>query len=94
MHSAYQSLPAEEKRLLLLTIPLVRLADNLDRSHERRIDDLECRLRDGEVTLQVTSHGDIDLEQWGAEQAGEVFRQAYGRRIVLTKAREIRGAGP
>jgi exopolyphosphatase/guanosine-5'-triphosphate,3'-diphosphate pyrophosphatase len=94
LHSAYQSLPAEEKRVLLLTIPLLRLADNLDRSHERRIENLECRLRDGEVTLQVTSRGDIDLEQWGAEQAGEVFRQVYGRQIVLTKARDGRKARP
>jgi len=42
----------------------------------------------------VTSHGDIDLEQWGAERAGEVFRQVYGRQIVLTKARDIPGSRP
>jgi exopolyphosphatase/guanosine-5'-triphosphate,3'-diphosphate pyrophosphatase len=94
MHSAYQGLPAEEKRMLLLLIPLLRLADNLDRSHERRIDKLECRARDGEVTLQVSSRGDIDLEQWGAERASEVFRQVYNRQIVLTKARETQGSRP
>jgi exopolyphosphatase/guanosine-5'-triphosphate,3'-diphosphate pyrophosphatase len=93
VHSAYQALPAEDQRILLLMIPLLRLADNLDRSHERRIDNLECRLRDGEVILRVTSRGDIDLEQWGAERAGEVFRQVYGRQIVLTKARDVQGAG-
>jgi exopolyphosphatase/guanosine-5'-triphosphate,3'-diphosphate pyrophosphatase len=94
VHSAYQSLPAEEKRMLLLMIPLLRLADNLDRSHERRIDKLECRVRDGEVILQVSSHGDIDLEQWGAERAAEVFHQVYNRQIVLTKARVSQGSRP
>lgn len=91
MHNAYQSLPAEEKRMLMLMIPLLRLADNLDRSHEQRIEKLECRWTLDEVTLQVHSHGDIDLEQWGAERAGEAFRQVYGRQIVLTKARESQG---
>jgi len=94
MHSAYQNLPAEEKRMLLLMIPLLRLADNLDRSHEQLIDKLECRWRDAEVTLQVSSHGDIDLEQWGAERASEVFRQVYERQIVLTKARDTQGGKP
>jgi exopolyphosphatase/guanosine-5'-triphosphate,3'-diphosphate pyrophosphatase len=94
VHSAYQNLPAEEKRMLLLMIPLLRLADNLDRSHEQRIDKLECRWRDAEVLLQVTSRGDFDLELWGAERASEVFRQVYNRQIVLTKARDAQGAKP
>ena len=41
--------------MLTLSIPLLRLADNLDRSHDQRIQSLECRLRDGEVVLQVHS---------------------------------------
>ena len=36
-HNAYQSLTAEEKRVVTLSIPLLRLADNLDRGHEQRI---------------------------------------------------------
>ena len=79
VHSAYQSLSAEERRMLLLMIPILRLADNLDRSREQRIRGVECRVRDGEVVLQVAPRGDIDLEQWGAERAGEAFRQVYNR---------------
>ena len=37
MHNAYQSLTPEEKRMVTLSIPLLRLADNLDRSHDQRI---------------------------------------------------------
>jgi exopolyphosphatase/guanosine-5'-triphosphate,3'-diphosphate pyrophosphatase len=88
MHSAYQTLTAEERRIVNLAIPILRLADNLDRSHDQRIHGLECKLRDGEVILQVHSQGDVDLEQWGAERASEAFRQVYNRTIVLTKARD------
>src|ERR1035437_3472419 len=88
VHQAYLSLSAEERRILLMMIPILRIADNLDRSREQRVRDVECRLRDGEVLLQIGSRGDIDLAQWGAERAGEVFQQVYHRRISVTRARD------
>jgi exopolyphosphatase/guanosine-5'-triphosphate,3'-diphosphate pyrophosphatase len=88
VHNAYQSLTAEEKRIVLLLIPILRLADNLDRGHDQRIQSVECRVRDGEVVLQVRSQGDIDLEQWAAERAGEAFRQVYNRPILVARARD------
>ncbi|HEV3330895.1 MAG TPA: Ppx/GppA phosphatase family protein [Bryobacteraceae bacterium] len=87
-HSAYQTLTADEKRTLMLLVPLLRLADNLDRSHDQRVNGVECRLRDGHVVLQVHSQGDIDLEQWAAEQAATAFQQVYQRPIELAKARD------
>jgi exopolyphosphatase/guanosine-5'-triphosphate,3'-diphosphate pyrophosphatase len=87
VHNAYQALTSDEKRILSLEIPLLRLADNLDRSHEQRIQALECKVRNGDVLLQVRSKGDIDLEQWGAERAGNLFRQVYNRDISITKAK-------
>ncbi len=88
VHPAYQALSAEEKRVLMLSIPLLRLADNLDRSHEQKIRSLECQIEDGTVMLQVRSAGDVDLEQWGAERAGEAFQQIYNRQVNVSKARD------
>ncbi len=88
MHNAFQSLTPEEKRTLTLLIPLLRLADNLERSHEQRIQSVDCRLNgNGEVMLQVQSSGNIDLEQWAAERAADVFREIYNRPVTVTKAR-------
>lgn len=87
-HSAFQALHNEERRTLLLLVPILRLADNLDRSREQRIRAVDCRLRDGHVVLQVRSRGDIDLEQWAAERAAEVFQQVYDRSVSVAKARE------
>ena len=88
LHSAYQALSPEERRILTLLIPLLRLADNLERSHEQRIHSVDCRLNgNGEVVLQVHSSGNIDLEQWAAERAGDAFRQIYNRPVAVTKAR-------
>ena len=85
MHSNWQSVNAEDKRVLLFLIPLLRLADNLDVSHEGRVESLSCRIRDGQVVLQVGSAADTSLEQWAAERVGEVFRQVYNRAIMIQK---------
>jgi len=88
MHNAYQLLTADERRALMLLIPILRLADNLDRRREQRILGVDCALRNGEVVLQVRARGDIDLEQWGAERAAEVFRQVYNKPVTVIKARD------
>ena len=87
VHGVYQALSADERRTLTLMIPILRLADTLDRSRTQIIQGVECRMRDGQVVLQVRANGDIDLEQWGAERAGEVFQQVYSRSISVVKAR-------
>jgi exopolyphosphatase/guanosine-5'-triphosphate,3'-diphosphate pyrophosphatase len=87
VHGVYQALNAEERRMLMLIIPILRLADNLDRSRDQRIQDVECRLANGSVVLEVRARGDIDLEQWGAERAGAAFQQVYNRSISVVKAR-------
>ena len=87
VHSHYQALTPDERRTLLYLIPLLRLADNLNRARQQRIHGIECRMRDGEVLVQVKSSHDIDLEQWGAERAGEAFRQIYNRDISVVRER-------
>jgi exopolyphosphatase/guanosine-5'-triphosphate,3'-diphosphate pyrophosphatase len=88
LHSAYQTLTAEEKRTLTLLIPIIRLADNLDRSHNQLVQSVDVGTRDGEIVLQVHSDGNLDLEQWRAERAGEAFRQIYNRSVTVAKAKD------
>jgi exopolyphosphatase/guanosine-5'-triphosphate,3'-diphosphate pyrophosphatase len=87
-HTAFQSLLPEERRVLMFLFPILRLADNLDRSHDPRIRGVDCRLRDGQVILELRAQDDIDLEQWAAERAAMAFEQVYHRSIAVTQARE------
>jgi exopolyphosphatase/guanosine-5'-triphosphate,3'-diphosphate pyrophosphatase len=86
-HNHYQTLNAEAKRAVTMLIPLLRVADALDRSHDQRIESARCELRDGQVVLRLHSQGDIDLEQWAAEQAGGIFQEVFGARLSVGKAR-------
>ena len=86
-HTNLVTLTGDDRRSLNLLIPLLRIADNLDRSHDERIDSLECSLRDGQVVLTVQSKSDVDLEQWAVERTAQTFREVYGREIILSRSR-------
>ena len=88
LHKEFQALTADERRTLTLLIPILRLADNLERSHQQRIQSVETRVYDGEVALLVRSSGDLNLEEWRAARAGEAFGQIYNRSVSVAKARE------
>jgi len=86
-HPNQKPLSSEEMQVVVRLIPLLRLADSLDRSHAQRIESVECRIQDGTVTVQLLSPGDIDLELWAADQAAEAFRQVYKVPVVFARKR-------
>jgi exopolyphosphatase / guanosine-5'-triphosphate,3'-diphosphate pyrophosphatase len=86
-HSNWQPLDAEERRAVTMLSPLLRIADNLDRSRGQRVKSLECTIRISEVVIKLHANRDIDLEAWAAERAGEFFQQVYNRPIVVSRVR-------
>jgi exopolyphosphatase/guanosine-5'-triphosphate,3'-diphosphate pyrophosphatase len=86
-HAQYQELDPESRKALVLLTPLLRLADALDRSNEQRVESIECQTRDAEVVVKMRSEADVDLEQWAGETVADLFREVYGRRLVIAKMR-------
>ena len=67
--------------------PLLRLADSLDRSHGQRIKSAQCKVRENDVliSLNLPPDADIDLELWAAERVADLFRQVYGKPVVIAR---------
>jgi len=82
-HVAFQNLSPANQRLILHLVPLLRLADALDRSHDQRVETLAVELLPNRVVIALSSDAGTNLELWAGERAGEVFRQVYGRPLVL-----------
>ncbi|HEX4137282.1 MAG TPA: Ppx/GppA phosphatase family protein [Bryobacteraceae bacterium] len=87
-HENLQLLDGEDQRAVTYLIPLLRLADSLDRSHEQRIRSVQCRQRDGDflITLNVPAETDIDLEIWAAERLSDIFRQVYNKPVAIARS--------
>jgi exopolyphosphatase/guanosine-5'-triphosphate,3'-diphosphate pyrophosphatase len=87
-HGNVQQMDDEGRHALTLLMPLLRLADGLDRSRGQRIRSLECRERDSDfnILLSAPPETDIDLELWAAERLNGMFREVYGKTLVLTRS--------
>lgn len=83
-HPEYLTLAPEARRTLSLLIPILRLADGLDRTRDQRVESVSCELRPGSVNLLLRSNMKTDLEQWAVEQASGPFRQIYERDLVVS----------
>ncbi len=64
-------------------IPILRLANALDRTHYSVIDDVRCRLHKDRVEIQVRSDRDSELEVYMARRIAPIFEKAYGMRMVI-----------
>jgi exopolyphosphatase/guanosine-5'-triphosphate,3'-diphosphate pyrophosphatase len=86
-HENLQLLDAEERRAVNFLIPLLRMADSLDRSRGQRVRTVDCKVKDGEflLTLNTPPETDIDLEVWAAERLSEIFRQVYGKPTAIAR---------
>jgi hypothetical protein len=61
----------------------LRVADALDRSHDARVQDVECRL-DGETfRLELLSEQDCEREIAAAEQKRDLFEETFDCRLEL-----------
>ena len=87
-HGNLQLLDIEGQRAVAYLIPLLRMADSLDRSRGQRIRSVECRQRDGDfqITLNCPPETDIDLEIWAAERLSEIFRQVYNKPTSVVRS--------
>ncbi|HVV45435.1 MAG TPA: Ppx/GppA phosphatase family protein [Bryobacteraceae bacterium] len=86
-HSNLQTLDAEERRAVAYLIPLLRMADSLDRSRGQRVRSVAVKERENEFLLQLNAApgADIDLEIWAAERLTEIFRQVYNKPAAIVR---------
>ncbi len=87
-HENLDLLDAEDQRAVAYLIPLLRMADSLDRSHGQRIRSVECRVRESDflMTLYASPETDIDLEIWAAERLSDTFRLVYNKPLAIVRA--------
>ena len=85
-HENFRALRRDERKTVMQLIPVLRLADSLDRSREQRVMDVQVRIRKSKVELYLQSSKDVDLEQWAAQQVEGPFEQVYGATLAVLKS--------
>ncbi|RIK64183.1 MAG: hypothetical protein DCC65_14835 [Planctomycetota bacterium] len=75
---SYCHLDRQSRRAFKKLIPVLRLANALDRTHYSVVQSVVCRLLGDRVDLQVNSERDCELEVWTARREKEHFEREYG----------------
>ena len=87
-HPEFQLLHPDDRRPLMLLIPILRLADNLARSPEREtVDIVSCEIQPARVVVRLRAPREPDLAEWAASRVSDVFDEVYGRAVVVNYER-------
>ena len=86
-HAEYQALSPDERRIVLLLIPLLRLADSLDRTNHQLVESVHVAESSGTLLASIRAHGDSDLDEWAAERLTDVFQLVYGKPLEVARVR-------
>ena len=86
-HLEYQTLPPDERRVVLLLIPLLRLADSLDRTNHQLVQSVHVEESGAALLASIRAHGDSDLDEWAAERLTDIFQLVYGKPLEVVRVR-------
>jgi exopolyphosphatase / guanosine-5'-triphosphate,3'-diphosphate pyrophosphatase len=82
-HEEYARLPADRRRTVRTLAAIVRVAENLDRSHSQVISGVAVRARKDDVRLELTASGDAELELWATGRHVGAFEDVVGRPVKV-----------
>ena len=80
-HDYFGRLPADRQQRVRQLAGLLRVAENLDRSHFQNVVALRTSLTEGALHVLVATKADPQLEVWAAEKHGGLFEEAFDRRL-------------
>jgi exopolyphosphatase / guanosine-5'-triphosphate,3'-diphosphate pyrophosphatase len=86
-HEGMAGLTPQEARLVRKCATLLRVADSLDRSHRQPVTKISTSIKGPNAVVRLSSRTPIDLELWDAEHELPLFREVFGRSLVLQQGR-------
>ncbi len=82
-HPVYGSLARPQRVVVQKLAALLRVADALDRSHQRRVAELRVERHDNRIILAVPGGGDLTIERMALRDKGAMFEDLFGVSLEL-----------
>ncbi len=74
---------AEGRRRLDRCAVLLRLAEDLERSRDQLVREVDLQPENGSVRLQLRADGETSVPRWAAARERELFERAFGRALAI-----------
>jgi exopolyphosphatase/guanosine-5'-triphosphate,3'-diphosphate pyrophosphatase len=86
-HDNYRDLSDRDRDRVRTLAAILRVADGLDHDHRQRVTGVKATPCGTELRLAVRTRGDVTLDELAVEQKGDLFREEFGLRPVVKKAK-------
>lgn len=86
-HPDFATLNVADRESVLHLSAILRLADALDRSHEGRVNDVECELADDIVKLTLHTNGNCEKEVFELQRKRDLFEEAFNSTLEINVLR-------
>jgi exopolyphosphatase/guanosine-5'-triphosphate,3'-diphosphate pyrophosphatase len=93
-HDGFADLGKHERGIVRTLAAVLRLAENLDRSHAQTITGIELHDRGDDVLLQLRTAGDAELELWAAMRHRAPLERLLGKPLRVEVSRNIYAEQP
>ncbi|MBN2431860.1 MAG: Ppx/GppA family phosphatase [Acidobacteria bacterium] len=80
-HANFATLKNEDQERVQKLAALLRLADAMDREHLQKVQRIEARITDKQVTLLLVASGDLLIERWALKKKSSLFNRTFQRTI-------------
>ena len=86
-HTYFRDLNAKDRDIVRVLSGILRVADGLDRTHQSKVKNISCRVDKKLVEMVCHSPILLDAEFAAAADKGELFEQAFNRKLVFERGR-------
>jgi exopolyphosphatase / guanosine-5'-triphosphate,3'-diphosphate pyrophosphatase len=86
-HPYFNNLDRRRRVAVSKMAALLRIADALDASRSQRIHEVECQIEKERLVITARGVDDVSLEQLTLRQAGRLFEDIFGLRVLLRSRR-------
>lgn len=95
-HENWAALRSESRELVRRAEAILRVADALDRSHARVVQNVWPTIEDDRVVLDLEADGPIELELWVAKRKSDWFEEVFDHGIAfrIAGAHRVSGGEP
>lgn len=85
-HEGFSRLSGEDRILVSRLGGILRLADGLDRRRQALVRGIRCELTAASFRVILEGDADLSVEVFGGKAKGDLFEQAFNRRLELSAA--------
>jgi exopolyphosphatase/guanosine-5'-triphosphate,3'-diphosphate pyrophosphatase len=93
-HPGFNTLDRDRRVAVLKMAAMLRVAIALDASRSQRVQEIHCSRHRDRLIISVPNVDDLSIEQLALKQAGSLFADVFGMRVLLrtTERPELRGS--